>query len=60
MSQNVKRLTLCATKDEPQCPVVEIRSRAVIITDDFGGRVRMTKKQFNLLLQKGQETARKR
>ena len=44
--------SLCGTKKEPQCPVVEITETEIIITDDSGSRVRMTKNQFNILLER--------
>lgn len=46
-------LNLCGTKEVPTCPKVEIGSRQVLIRDDFGGKVTLTKSQFAMLLEKG-------
>jgi hypothetical protein len=46
--ENARRIVL-ACSHGGQCPVVEIGSSEVEVSDDFGGRVRLTRKQFEML-----------
>ncbi len=41
---------LCGTQQQGQCPVVEMTSSEVIIRDDFGGQVKLTRAELELLL----------
>lgn len=52
----IKRVTLlCDGCDE--CPEVTIRKNEILIADDFGGSVKLTTRQFDILkdkIKKGQ------
>ena len=41
---------LCHTND--CCPVVEVYKQHVIIRDDFGGSVRLSREEYSILLEK--------
>lgn len=45
-----KVILYCGKKD--CCPVITIRKKDIIIEDDFGGKVRLTKEQFKFLKEK--------
>ncbi len=49
-TQASQTITLC--DDCSSCPEVTINSNRVFITDDFGGKVKLTIKEFNLLKEK--------
>lgn len=46
-----KTLVLCEESD-PCCPIVSISSDHIDICDDEGGSVRLTKKQYRILVEK--------
>lgn len=43
------KLTLCQGK---ACPTLEVINGVYIIKDDFGGKVRLTREQIEILVQK--------
>ncbi len=45
--KEVKRVTLCGVQG--CCPEVVISTKSVVITDDNGGKVTLTKEEFNEL-----------
>ncbi len=53
------KLTLCESCQA--CPEVKLikRGRKVQITDDFGGKVVLTRKEYELLLEKGDAVLKK-
>jgi hypothetical protein len=44
-------LNLCSRKSA--CPVAQISNRVVIIKDDFGGEIHLTRKEFDILVKEG-------
>ena len=53
----MKKIVLCTTLNchgKKCCPVVRIGKKNVTITDDFGGKVKMTHEQYNVLMKEGQ------
>lgn len=51
MDQVKKTFLLCPDKDGC-CPEVIIDGRQVIIKDDFGGKIKLTRDQFDFLKEK--------
>ena len=49
-TQTKQTITLC--DDSTCCPKVIINPKRVFITDDFGGKVKLTHKEFNILKKK--------
>lgn len=45
---------LCGNKRLPQCPTVDVNGVDVQISDDFGGTVKLTREQLDLLVAKWQ------
>ncbi len=43
----MRKFKLCS--EGKCCPEVTVKEDQVIITDDFGGKVRLTKEQFRIL-----------
>ena len=50
MNDVKKVILMCGKKD--CCPAVTIGGNQVLIEDDFGGRVKLSKEQFELLKEK--------
>lgn len=48
--ENVTRIKLCGVQG--CCPTIEIHRDKVTITDDYGGKVNLTKKQWQDALNK--------
>lgn len=50
MDKAEKVVLMCGKKD--CCPTVSLSKNQVVIEDDFGGRVKLTQKQFALFKKK--------
>ena len=49
-SKDKKVILFCGKGD--CCPVITLREKDIIIEDDFGGKVKLTKEQFEVLKEK--------
>ena len=50
--ENNDRFLKCCDHDSGNCPTAEITEREVFIRDDFGNEVRLSRRQFEILLRK--------
>jgi hypothetical protein len=46
--QNYKRIIFCGVKG--CCPTLEVKNKMVIVNDDFGGRIKISKNQLKSLV----------
>jgi hypothetical protein len=46
--QNYKRIIFCGVKG--CCPTLEVKNKTIIISDDFGGRIKISKNQLKSLV----------
>lgn len=51
MAKNMKEVTL-ALCGEGHCPTIAVGEKEVVFKDDFGGRVNLTNKEFDILKEK--------
>jgi hypothetical protein len=54
MDEKKSHLLRCCSHDSGNCPTAEITEEEVFIRDDFGGEVRLSRPQFQILLDKAQ------
>jgi len=48
--KNTRRVVLCGS--DTYCPEVLVSHKEILITDDFGGKVKLTHEQFGILKEK--------
>jgi len=46
--QNYKRIIFCGVQG--CCPTLEVKNKTVIVNDDFGGRIKISKNQLKSLV----------
>lgn len=52
-NDNIKKIKLCGV--EGCCPTVEFKKKSILIKDDFSGKVKLNKDQWNDLIKKSKE-----
>lgn len=52
-NDNITKISLCGTQG--CCPTIEFKKGSILIKDDFDGRVKLNKDQWNDLIKRSKE-----